>query len=129
VIGLDTSVLVRYLTQDDQKQWEKAVEIVEAGEPCFICNVVLCELIWVLRGKPYEFNRQEISNTLEMMLQCPVFVWKKRSLVYQAKERFKKGKADFSDYLIGAIAQQFSCGITATFDQKLKNENGFDCLN
>ena len=129
MIGLDTNVLVRYLTQDDQKQWEKASEIIERGEPCFICNVVLCELIWVLRGKPYEFNKQEISNTLEMMLQCPVFVWETRAVAYQALRRFQQGKADFSDYLIGAIAQYSACVITATFDQKLKNENGFDCLN
>jgi predicted nucleic-acid-binding protein len=49
VIGLDTNVLVRYLTQDDDKQWKQAVEIIESGEQCFICNVVLCEVIWVLR--------------------------------------------------------------------------------
>jgi predicted nucleic-acid-binding protein len=128
VIGLDTNILVRYLTKDDEKQWKKAVEIIESGEQCFIANVVICELIWVLRGKPYNFTKQEISNTLEIMLQCAVFEWENRSVIYQALQRFKQGNADFSDYLIGAVTQQFGCTITATFDRKLRSEKGFDCL-
>jgi predicted nucleic-acid-binding protein len=80
-------------------------------------------------SKSYQFNRQEISNILEMMLQCPTFEWENRSVIYQSLQRFKQGKADFSDYLIGAIAQQANCVITATFDQKLKSEKGFNCLN
>jgi predicted nucleic-acid-binding protein len=128
VIGLDTNILVRYLTKDDEKQWQKAVEIVESGEPCFVANVVICELIWVLRGQPYNFTRQEISNTLEIMLQCAVFEWENRSVIYQALQRFKQGNADFSDYLIGGVAQQSGCNITATFDRKLRGEKGFDCI-
>jgi predicted nucleic-acid-binding protein len=128
VIGLDTNVLVRYLTQDDDKQWKQAVEIIESGEICFICNIVLCEVIWVLRSKSYQFTRDDISDTLEKMLQCSTFAWENRSVIYQSLQRFKQGKADFSDYLIGAVAQQFDCTITATFDQKLKSEKGFNCF-
>jgi predicted nucleic-acid-binding protein len=62
------------------------------------------------------------------MLRCAVFEWENRSMVYQSLQRFKRGKADFSDYLIGAITQRSGCTTTATFDQKLKNEKGFDCL-
>jgi predicted nucleic-acid-binding protein len=126
VIGVDTNILVLYLTKDDEKQWEKAVEIIHSGEQCFIANVVICELIWVLRGNPYNFTKQEISNTVEMMLQCAVFEWENRSVIYQGLRRFQQGNADFSDYLIGAVAQQFGCTITATFDRKLRGEKGFD---
>jgi predicted nucleic-acid-binding protein len=128
VIGVDTNILVRYLTKDDEQQWEQAVEIIEGGEPCFVANIVLCELVWVLRGKPYEFNRQEISQTIEMMLQCAVFELENRSVVYQALQRFKQGSADFSDYLIGAVAQQSGCTTTATFDRKLRDDKGFNLL-
>lgn len=128
MIGLDTNILVRYLTKDNEQQWKQAVEIVEGEEQCFVANVVICELIWVLRSKPYDFSKEEISNTIEMMLQCAVFEWEKRSVIYQALQRFKQGKADFSDYLIGAIAQQSGCTVTATFDRKLKDEKGFDCV-
>jgi predicted nucleic-acid-binding protein len=63
-----------------------------------------------------------------MMLQCPVFEWENRSVVYQALQRFKQGNADFSDYLIGAVAQQSGCNITVTFDKKLRGEKGFDSI-
>ncbi|MFN7413702.1 MAG: PIN domain-containing protein [Dolichospermum sp.] len=128
MIGLDTNILVRYLTKDDDQQWYQAIKIVEGGEQCFITNVVICELIWVLRSKTYNFSKEEISNIVEIMLQCAVFEWENRSVIYQALQRFKHGNADFSDYLIGAVAQQFGCTITATFDRKLKNEKGFDCV-
>jgi predicted nucleic-acid-binding protein len=126
VIGVDTNILVRYLTKDDEKQWKQAAEIIESGEQCFIANIVLCELVWVLRGKPYQFSRGEISNTINLMLQCSTFEFENRSVVYQALQRLQQGKADFSDYLIGGIAQQFQCSSTATFDRKLQNEKGFD---
>ena len=128
MIGLDTNILVRYLTKDDEQQWEQSVEIVEGGEQCFIANIVICELIWVLRGKPYNFSKQEVSNTIETMLQCAVFEWESRSLVYQALQHFKQGKADFSDYLIGAVARNDGCSKTVTFDRKLRDEKGFEVL-
>lgn len=83
-------------------------------------------MVWVLRGKPYQFSREEISNTIELILQCSVFELKNRSLVYQALERFKQGKADLSDYLIGAIAQHYGCSLTVSFDRKLRDEKGFN---
>jgi predicted nucleic-acid-binding protein len=126
VIGLDRNILVRYLTKDDEKQWEQAAEIIEGGEQCFVANIVICELVWVLRSNTYQFSREEISNTIELMLQCSVFELENRSLVYQALQRFKQGSADFSDYLIGAIDQDSGCSSTVTFDRKLRSEKGFD---
>lgn len=125
MIGVDTNLLVRYLTKDDEQQWQSATSILQSGETCFIPNIVLCELVWVLRGKPYQYPKADILSTLEAMLQTPVFEYENRPLVYQALQRTKQGKADFSDYLIGAICQQAGCEQTATFDRKLKTESGF----
>ena len=125
MIGLDTNVIVRYLTRDDEIQWQKAAQIIQSGQVCFVANIVLCEMTWVLRGKPYQYQKQEILNTLEMMLHSPVFEFENRSAVYQAIRLSHKGSADFADYLIGAIAHQSGCEDVATFDQKLKNARGF----
>ena len=113
MIGLDTNLLVRYVTQDDLEQWLLAAALIEAeGQLCFLSNIVLCELVWVLRGKPYQFTRPQISGVLEAMLATPVMEFENRSAVYQALQRMKLGKADFSDYLIGAIAHQAQCSTT-----------------
>ncbi|MUH01564.1 PIN domain-containing protein [Scytonema sp. UIC 10036] len=128
VIGLDTNVLVRYLTKDDVNQWEQASQIIQENQPCFIGNVVLSEVVWVLRGRPYQFGKDEIIATLEMILQSSGFEFENRSIVYQALQRTKQGRSDFSDYLIGAIAQQINCTETVTFDRKLRGDKGFRCL-
>lgn len=61
--GLDTNVLVRYLTQDDPVQSRKAnaliAEAVDRGEQCPINVIVLCELVWVLRDlSPRQAHRR-----------------------------------------------------------------------
>lgn len=130
MIGLDTNILVRYVTADDLEQWQLAAALIEAeGQLCFLSNIVLCELVWVLRGKPYQFTRPQISGVLEAMLTTPVMEFENRSAVYQALQRMKVGKADFSDYLIGAIAHQAQCTITYSFDRKLIGERGFQYPN
>ena len=128
MIGLDTNVLIRYLTKDELDQWKEASKIIQENQPCFISNIVLCEVVWVLRGRPYQFGKDEIVATLKMMLQSSGFEFENRSVVYQALQRTKQGQADFSDYLIGAIAQQAGCTETVTFDRKLREDKGFRCL-
>lgn len=71
MIGLDTNILVRYLTRDDESQWRQASEIIQQNQPCFIANIVSCELVWVLRGTHYRFQKAEVIETLEAMLHSP----------------------------------------------------------
>jgi len=63
MIGLDTNILIRYLTQDDPEQSKKATREIEkrlnAGDEFFIADIVLCELVWVLESA-YGYDRQEI---------------------------------------------------------------------
>ena len=63
--GLDTNVLVRYLVQDDPKQAALATRYIErhctADNPCFIGQIVLCELAWVLESN-YQQSRTEVST-------------------------------------------------------------------
>jgi predicted nucleic-acid-binding protein len=116
VIGLDTNVIARYLTRDDETQWKQASQLIQSGEQCFIANIVLCEMVWVLQGNPYKYGKTEILSTLETMLHAPTLEFENRSAVYQALQKTKQGRADFSDYLIGAIARQSGCTETATLD-------------
>lgn len=103
MIGLDTNILVRYLTKDDEQQWQQAVNLIQENQPGFLANIVLCELVWVLRGGNYGFSKNEIIQTLEAMLHSAAFEFESRSTVDQALQRYKQGGADFSDYLIGVI--------------------------
>ena len=129
MIGLDTNVLVRYLTKDDEAQWKQAEEIISHAESCFISNIVLCELVWVLRGKPYKYSQSEILRIIELLLQSSKLNFANRTVIYQALRLNKLGKADFADYLIGAVNHSHECDLTVTFDQKLKGEKWYRVLN
>jgi predicted nucleic acid-binding protein len=66
--GLDTNVLVRYLTQDDPKQAALAAKVFEEAaakeEKMLLHALVFCELIWVLETA-YEFAKEDILKVLE----------------------------------------------------------------
>ncbi len=129
MIGLDTNVLVRYLTRDDEAQWQQAVQIINHADSCFISNIVLCELVWVLSGKSYQYSLTEILDTLELILQSSKFEFTNRTVIYQAIKFTRLGKADFADYLIGAVNHNCQCSKTVTFDRKLTGEKWYQVLN
>jgi len=77
MIGLDTNILVRYLTQDDPVQSPKATEIIERQlteeHPGFVSSVVMVEIVWVL-DRAYGLATHEIAAAVERMLQTDVLV-------------------------------------------------------
>jgi predicted nucleic-acid-binding protein len=76
MIGLDTNVLVRYLTQDNPAQFAKAAAFIDAAserEERFLVNTpVLCELVWVLTAV-YDYSREEIAEALEQIFTTAQF--------------------------------------------------------
>lgn len=131
MIGLDTNVLVRYLTQDDVAQSRKADALIgEAAarrDRCVIGPVVLCELVWVLR-EAYETPRDEVVTTLERILATQQFEILERDRMREAFEAYRTGRADFADYVIGVANTAAGCGETATFDRRLRGARGFRVL-
>lgn len=129
--GLDTNVLVRYLVQDDLEQWRLADEYIKRvkanGETCFLNNIVLCELVWVLKTA-YKLSRNEIIDVLEKILKADAFDFENREAAWWSVQQMKHGKADFSDYLINKINQQAGCHETVTFDAKLQGVEGISLL-
>ncbi|MFB2921800.1 PIN domain-containing protein [Aerosakkonema funiforme] len=120
--GLDSNVVVRFLVRDDEQQWQIADryinEALQANEPCLINNIVLCEVVWVLRSR-YKLSREKLIETLENILKANIFVFDNREAIEWAIGQMKSGNADFSDYLITRLNQLGGCEETASFDAKL----------
>ena len=130
--GLDTNVLLRYLTGDDPAQTERAealfAEAERTSERLFLSVVALCELAWTLRGQTYRSDRGQISSILEKILATSLFEVQHRTLVRRALAEYRTGKADFADYLLGWMGQEAGCSATVTFDRKLDGAAGFSVL-
>jgi predicted nucleic-acid-binding protein len=126
--GLDTNVLVRYLTGDDRRQSSAAAELIDGpGEedPRFFVTVVaLVELVWTLRSNLYGFDRRATSDVVARILGSPRFRVQEEVAVRSALELHRKGPADFSDYLIAELCTRAGCDEILTFDRTFAGHEG-----
>lgn len=104
MIGIDTNILVRYITQDDNTQSLLATNFIEdycsTGNKIFINHIILCELVWVLKGC-YKLSKQKLINVVEHILRISQFGIESPQIIWQALRDYQKGSADFADYVVG----------------------------
>ncbi len=129
--ALDTNVLVRYLVQDDRKQSELASQFIEKnctdGSPCFIGQIVLCELAWVLESN-YDQSRGQIVSIIEQLLQVGQLEVMAPEVVWRALDDYKQSNADFPDHLLARVNESAGCESTVTFDRKASKQPAFELL-
>lgn len=121
MIGLDTNILIRYLTQDDPVQSLKATEIIERrlipANPGFVSVVTMAEVVWVL-DRAYGLTAREIAAAIERMLQVEVLVVESEQEVFAAMVALKQRRGAFADALIAELGTRAGCIHTLTFDKK-----------
>ncbi|MBC7513396.1 MAG: type II toxin-antitoxin system VapC family toxin [Herminiimonas sp.] len=119
MIGLDTNVLVRYISQDDLKQSARATKLIESltkDVPGFITLIALIELVWVMQSC-YAAAKPEVIAILEMLVRTQEFRIENVATVIQAINVYTESKADFSDCLIERSANAAGCDYTVSFDE------------
>jgi predicted nucleic-acid-binding protein len=128
MIGLDTNVLVRYLTQDDPTQSPRATELIERrfteGNPGFLSIVAMAETVLVLE-RAYGLSKVRIAEVIERLLQTAVLVVEYEAEVFAAMTVIQEGNGSFADALIGELGDRAGCSVTFTFDQKAARLRNF----
>jgi predicted nucleic-acid-binding protein len=128
MIGLDTNMLVRYLTQDDPGQSPRATELIERrlteDNPGFISVVAMTETVWVLE-RAYRLSNVRIAEVIERLLQTSVLVVENEAEVFAAMTVLQEGSGSFADALIGELGDRAGCSVTLTFDQKAARLRNF----
>ncbi|MCC6735946.1 MAG: type II toxin-antitoxin system VapC family toxin [Bauldia sp.] len=117
MIGVDSNVLLRLLVDDDKAQVE-AVAVLFRGRGAGsirIPQVVLVETVWSLR-RSFRMGKERIVEILANLLGREELVFEGRSTVMTAFEWYRRGNADFSDYLIAASNAESGAVPTYTFD-------------
>lgn len=73
--GINTNILVRFLTADDSAQFRIVetlmAEVEDQNDRLHISSITLCELAWVLRSR-YQMSREKISSALETLLDITI---------------------------------------------------------
>jgi predicted nucleic-acid-binding protein len=129
MIGLDTNILVRYLTRDDPVQAAQATEVIEGRlteqEPGFISVVAMAETAWVLE-RFYRFGSARIVAAIERMLATETLVVESELEVFTAMIVLKEGRGSFADALIAALSAKAGCSRVLTFDRRALRIPGFE---
>jgi predicted nucleic-acid-binding protein len=134
MIGLDTNVLLRWLVQEDlvggdaPHQVELVRGLVEmAEEALFVNQIVIVEIIWVLRTKA-GLDKEAIVQLVTRLLLAVKMVVQDRDLLLAALESYSLFPGDFSDHLIGEINKHNGCRTTLTFDRAAAKSPNFSAL-
>ena len=117
MIGIDTNILVRIITRDDEKQSQIALDYVSNSSTPFVINhIVICELVWVLESA-YKYDKKQIIKALECILKVKQFLILEKNSVRSALKLYAETTIDFSDALIGYVNKEEGCEFTITFDK------------
>lgn len=112
VVAIDTNVLVRLLSKDDEHQYAIAYNIF-TKEEIFIPDTVILETEWVLRHA-YEFSREKIATALTLVFGLPNVHARQIETIVYVIDWYKQG-LDFADAFHLAGSQHTEC--IKTFDQ------------
>ena len=131
MIGLDTNILVRFLTQDDPVQSSRARQIIERQlteeNPGFVSLAAMLETAWVLE-KIYKLSDQEVAKVIKGILQIETLFIQNEQEVYTAMHALGTGRGSFADALVGALGTWAGCDSTLTFDRKASRLRSFELV-
>lgn len=113
MIAVDTNVIVRLMTRDDESQFKRARELFRRKE-IFVPDTVLLETVWVL-GYAYDFDRAQIAEAISRFCGQPNVRLSDPARLAQVVEWYRDG-LDFADAL--HLAHSASCDALLTFDTR-----------
>ncbi|MDJ1183970.1 type II toxin-antitoxin system VapC family toxin [Roseofilum casamattae] len=113
MISIDTNIVVRLLTRDDEQQYQRSLELLQNNN-VFIPDSVILETEWVLRFA-YEFERIQTCQALRDLLGLPNVYLAEPDLIAQVLEWHENG-LDFADAF--HLSQTQNSQILYSFDKK-----------
>jgi predicted nucleic-acid-binding protein len=115
--AIDTNVVIRLITRDDQNQTAAAEAFIAKG--AWVSHLALAETTWVL-ASVYDLSAMAIARVIEMLLNHKDIALQEPEVVSAALERFRKKPAlGFSDCLLLEAARKSGNLPLGTFDRNL----------
>lgn len=131
MIGLDTNILVRFLTQDDDIQASKVYGVFKEAEAdrveLYVPILVVLELLWVLESI-YNIERSEVVQMLSRLILMPIFKFENVIAIQHMIQDAKQPIFDLSDLLIAHSAKLSNAQFVLTFDQKAAKHKLFELV-
>lgn len=124
--AVDTNVLLRILTRDDEKQAVTADDFIAKG--AWVSQYVLMETAWVL-AELYELGHDSLATAVEMLLEHENLSLQDGEVVAAAVQRYReKPSLGLADCLILEVARKAGHLPLGTFDKALSKLDGAERL-
>jgi predicted nucleic-acid-binding protein len=132
MVAVDTSVVVRFLVRDDERQaqavYRRFKQAERERERLFVPLLVLLETVWVL-GSAYGKSRTEILSAVQDLREMAVIQFEKEEVVDRWIVCASETKADLADVLIALAAGGCGCESGLTFDKGAEKFGFFRLLD
>ena len=117
MLGVDTNVLIRFLTLDDPEQSAQAQSLFTKAEnhPIYLSMLVLAEAFNVMT-KVKKFPSAAVLDSYRLLARSPAVAIERADIVSAAIEDAARTNAGFSDALIALQNAEAGCDASATFD-------------
>ena len=127
---LETSIFIRYFTEDDPRKFQDCVrllEIIEKGKLLpYPSNIVVFEILFVLTGI-YQFSKKDVIEAIKKILTLRNLALIEKTNTKRAIKLFEKYSIKFPDCL---IATQIPQGVKiVTYDDDFKKIDGLTSID
>jgi predicted nucleic-acid-binding protein len=119
LIGLDTSILLRSVLDDDPIQSPAAQRLLQSLDrqrPGYVNVPVILEFFWVLRSR-YRLPRVRLSRIMRDLIEVEYIGFEALETIGKALAAYQSGMADFSDSVIAMRNRELGADVTFTFDR------------
>lgn len=124
--AVDTNVLVRLVTRDDEDQVASAEAFVDKG--AWVSHLVLAEATWVLSAA-YDLDHGSIATAVDMLLNHKTLTVQDADVVLAALGHYrKKPSLGFSDCLVLETARKAGHVPLGTVDKSLSKLEGAELV-
>ncbi len=113
MIAVDTNIVVRFLTKDDETQFQKSLKLFQE-QNIFIGDTVILEVEWVLR-LAYKSTPEQVCQAFKKLFGLPNTYISDVNAIAQVLEWYEIG-LDFADAF--HLVKSQHCPELYTFDQK-----------
>jgi len=120
VKSLDTNLLLRLILSDIPEQ-TKAVNALfdDVAQKYFVADMAFAEIVWVLSGTPYGYNRERIAANVQSVVGIPQISCNRAMLEKAVPLYVSHPSISFIDACLAIYAELNGTTPLLTFDKKL----------
>lgn len=105
---LDANIIIRFLTNDDEKQSPLAYKVFEKAVnrelTLVLSPLIIAECTWVLQMKRYDYTKRQIAEKIIQLISSPGIKAIEEDMILRALKEYEKHNVDFIDAYLSNLS-------------------------